>query len=134
MSTNTGEHNDIPRNQVYAIEIGHGHDLHGQDATVACARACADAMARNSYPGLSRMLPEGDLGRMRVHVLLGVPSDMTSQVRVADIKQVFPHGTVQVDVVAGGLAASSGVNMPEAGDRPTDDRMLIVDAVITVGS
>ncbi|KAK4531901.1 hypothetical protein CCYA_CCYA10G2758 [Cyanidiococcus yangmingshanensis] len=120
--------------EVFAIEIGLGVDLHGQDAQRAAERACQDAMQRNSYPGLRKFLPfPGDLQTMKVHVLLGVPPEFHDRIRAADIKRLFPYGQVVVQVVSGGLAASAGIHLQEHGDRPGDDRMVIVNAIITVG-
>jgi uncharacterized protein (TIGR02058 family) len=120
--------------EVFAIEVGFGVDLHGQDAQVAAKRACQDALQRNSYPGLHKFLPSpGDLQGMKVHVLLGLPPEFHSQIDMAAIQSLFPYGKVVVQVVAGGLAASSGIHLQEHGDHSGDDRMIIVNAIITVG-
>ena len=122
----------LPQNK-FAVEIGLGVDLHGQDATVAAVRACQDAMRRNSYPGLRSWLPHHDLQQMVVHVLLGVPSEWHTKVDVDQVRQVFPYGQVRVEVVPGGLCARSGICLRDQGDAPEDDRMVLVNAVITLG-
>lgn len=128
----TAEHR--PLQHVFAIEIGFGSDLHGQNATQAAVRACHDALQRNSYPGLRSFLPnQGDLNRMRVHVLLGVPAAFSGCVDLEAVRSVFPYGEITVKVVAGGLCASSGICLAEHGDALDDDRMIIVNAVITLG-
>jgi uncharacterized protein (TIGR02058 family) len=120
--------------EVFAIEVGFGVDLHGQDAQVAAERACNDALHRNSYPGLRKFLPPpGDLQQMRVHVLLGLPPEFHNRVDKHALRRLFPYGQVEVEIVPGGLAASSGIYLGEHGDRPGDDRLVIANAVITVG-
>jgi uncharacterized protein (TIGR02058 family) len=116
--------------QVLFIEIGTGVDLHGQDVTVASVRAARDAICRNSLPGLRRILPGGDLGRMKVHVILGVPY-RHEEVDIEAVQRVFPYGQVSVEVRQGGLVARSGVTLPEQGDK--NDDMVIVNAVVEVG-
>jgi len=116
--------------EVLFIEIGSGVDLHGQDVTRACLRACRDEFGRNSMPGIRGVLPDGDIDRMQVEVTLGVPC-RRDEVDLAKVRGHFPYGQVEVRVVPGGLVASSGVLLPEQGDR--SDEMLIVDAVVAVG-
>jgi uncharacterized protein (TIGR02058 family) len=116
--------------KVMFIEVGMGIDLHGQDVTVACCRAARDAISRNSMPGLRALLPNQDLNNMKVRVTLGVPFH-EDQVDLEAVKNVFPYGQVTVVVKKGGLLASSGVVLPEKGDRT--DEMVIVNAVVEVG-
>ncbi|UOF92801.1 Lin0512 family protein [Fodinisporobacter ferrooxydans] len=117
-------------NKVMFIEIGTGIDLHGQDVTVACARACRDAIGHNSMPGLRSVLPGNSLDNMKVHVTLGVPFHH-EQVNIETVKAVFPYGQVFITIREGGLLASSGVILPEKGDQT--DEMVIVNAVVEVG-
>lgn len=117
-------------NQVAFIEVGMGIDLHGQDVTVACTRAIRNAIGHNSMPGISTFLPNGDLREMRVHVSLAVPFQQEN-VDIEKVKAELPYGHIDVEIVDGGLRASSGVVLPEQGD--TTDEMVIVIAVVTVG-
>lgn len=118
--------------KVYFVELGMGVDLHGQDLTVAAMRACRNAIERNSLPGLSSLLPGGDRSYMRVRVTLGVPELAGAEaVDVERVKSVFPYGQVTVKVVPGGLVASSGVVLPEKGDRT--DEIVMVCAAVEVG-
>ena len=112
------------------IEIGQGIDLHGQDVTSACVRACRNAIGRNSMPGIRSVLPGGDIDRMQVDVTLGVPG-RHNDVDLGAVRQAFPYGQVDVRLVAGGLLASSGVLLRDQGD--VSDDMVIVDAVVAVG-
>ena len=116
--------------RVMFVEIGQGIDLHGQDVTSACVRACRSAIGHNSMPGMRSVLADGDINRMQVEVTLGVPSQ-PQQVDLSAVKSTFPYGNVQVRIVPGGLIASSGVLLADKGDV-TDD-MVIVDAVVAVG-
>jgi uncharacterized protein (TIGR02058 family) len=117
-------------NKVVFIEIGMGIDLHGQDVTTACIRACRDAIGHNSLPGITDLLPGGNRDAMQVRITLGVPFHHDS-VDVGQVKAVFPYGQKEVNVVQGGLLASSGVVLPDKGD--TTDELVIVNAVVEVG-
>lgn len=118
--------------KVYFVELGMGVDLHGQDVTVAAMRACRNAIERNSLPGLTYVLPDGDRKHMRVRVTLGVPAVSTgTAVDLERVKQVFPYGEVTVKVVPGGLVAGSGVVLPDKGDRT--DEIVMVCAAVEVG-
>lgn len=115
---------------VIFIELGMGVDLHGQDATVAAMRACRDAIQENSMPGLRSILPDNDLKNMKVRVKLGVPV-AAELVDVEQVKKSFPYGQVSVEIVPGGLICSSGVVLPDKGDK--NDEVLIVNAAVEVG-
>ena len=118
--------------KVFFVELGMGVDLHGQDLTVAAMRACRNAIERNSLPGLTHVLPNGDRRHMRVRVTLGVPELAdAAPVDLERVKQVFPYGQVSIRIVPGGLLASSGVVLPEKGDRT--DEIIMVCAAVEVG-
>ncbi len=116
--------------KVVFIEVGMGIDLHGQDVTVAAVRACKDAIGHNSMPGIRDVLPGGDLDNMIVRVTLGVPF-RHNELDLKAVRNVFPYGQVHVQVVQGGLVASSGIVLPDKGD--VTDEMVIVNAVVEVG-
>lgn len=116
--------------KVMFIEVGMGVDLHGQDVTTACIRACRDAIGHNSLPGITDILPGGSRDEMAVRITLGVPFHQ-EHVDVEQVKDVFPYGKKEVVVVPGGMLASSGVVLPDKGD--TTDEMVIVNAVVEVG-
>ncbi|KEO84437.1 Lin0512 family protein [Tumebacillus flagellatus] len=115
---------------VIFIELGMGVDLHGQDATVAAKRACRDAIQENSMPGLRSILPGNTLDNMKVRVKLGVPVP-AEQVDIEEVKKSFPYGQVEVEIVPGGLICSSGVVLPDKGDK--NDEVIIVNAAVEVG-
>lgn len=116
--------------KVIFIEVGMGIDLHGQDVTQAAVKACKNAIGHNSMPGITQVLPGEDLNNMKVRVMLAVPF-RHEDIDQARVKAVFPYGTVEVNVVQGGLLASSGILLPDKGD--ISDEMVIVNAVVEVG-
>mmetsp|Transcript_15130 Transcript_15130/g.30731 ORF Transcript_15130/g.30731 Transcript_15130/m.30731 type:complete len:123 (+) Transcript_15130:1936-2304(+) len=116
-----------PANTPVVVEIGTGCDLHGQDATKASLRAVRQAMEFNSLPGLVRLLPRGDLSEMEVRVTLGVPLEFCDSV-----DEGFPYGSVQVEVVPGGLPTDSGVILVDQGDKEHDSRSIVVIAAIHI--
>ena len=113
---------------VIFIECGFGCDGHGQDSTKAAARACRNAIEFNSFPSARALIP-GGYAAMRLHVKVGVPAPDT--VDVEALKAVFPYGTPFVEVVDGGLAVGSGVEIAALGDR--GDAMVVAVAAVTVG-
>lgn len=112
------------------IETGTGVDVHGQDVNVASERAVMDAIHANSMPGMKKILPDGDLNKMKVHVKLGIPLDF-EKLDHKRIKQLIPYGTVTVEALQGGLATTSGILLEDQKDK--NDLMYIVNAVVEVG-
>lgn len=112
------------------IETGVGIDVHGQDVTQAAVRAVIDAIHKNSMPGLTAILPEGDLDNMKVNIRLAVPRDMNS-LDIGRVKAEIPYGTVTVDVSPGGMATPSGIVLKDKKDK--NDLMYIVNASVEVG-
>lgn len=116
--------------KVMFIEIGMGVDLHGQDITTAAVRAVKNAIHHNSMPGLRSVIPSHSHDDMKVRVTLGVPID-EDKLDIAKVKEAFPYGQVEVQVVRGGMTCSSGVILPDKGD--TNDLVYIVNAAVEVG-
>ena len=118
------------------VEIGVGSDQHGQDGTKAAVRACKDAISFNSLPAIADLIP-GGYGGMKLHVLVAAPIDAYS-VDVDEVKKVFPYGSVDVELVRGGMVASSGIAIEAMGDgfdadgRANDD-FIVVNAAVSVG-
>jgi uncharacterized protein (TIGR02058 family) len=100
----------------YVYEFGMGMDVHGSDSTTAARRACFDAIRHSSLPLLRQIRDQG--GEMLVEALIGVPN--AASVDLEAVKAEFPHGTVTVKAVKGGLQA------------PGDDMPLFAVAHITV--
>ncbi|SDC42548.1 conserved hypothetical protein [Pelagirhabdus alkalitolerans] len=116
--------------KIIFIETGVGIDTHGQDVTKASIRAVENAIHYNSMPGIKDYLPEQSLHQMKVNIVLGVPKDQ-DMLDLEKIKAEIPYGEVTVDVQAGGLATTSGIQLEEQADR--NDLMYIVNAAVQVG-
>ena len=112
------------------IQTGVGIDTHGQNITKAARRAVQDAIHSNSMPGLKDYLPNQSLDNMKVNLVLAVPTDESLLDHDA-VKAEIPYGEVTVEVVAGGLATTSGIILAEQDD--TNDLMYIVNAAVQVG-
>lgn len=116
--------------QMIFIQTGTGVDLHGQDVNQAAERAVMDAIYSNSMPGIQNTLPNQDLSNMKVNVKLGIPKDK-EQLDEEKVKKLIPYGTVTVEKLDGGLAATSGIYLSDQKDK--NDLMYIVNAVVEVG-
>ncbi|CAN0300951.1 unnamed protein product [Pylaiella littoralis] len=116
--------------QVLFVEVGFGNDQHGQDATKACVRACRNAIEFNSIPSIKNIVPGGYAGmKLRVQLAVPVPEE---EVDVEAIKKVFPYGELlPIEFQPGGMRASSGIALPEMGDK--NDDMVIAISCVTVG-
>lgn len=109
------------------IEMGMGIDQHGQDPTVAAARAVRNAIAHNALPGIWEVAGLTDPDQMIVEVQVGVP--YPEQVRSADVLAVLPFGQKSLRVEAGGMIVQ-GRAIPSLQDR--NDEMLLALAAVTV--
>jgi len=68
---------------------------------------------------------------MKLRVQLGVPV-AADEIDLDAVAAVFPYGQLlPIEVVHGGMRASSGIALPEMGDK--NDDMIIAVAVVTVG-
>jgi uncharacterized protein (TIGR02058 family) len=83
----------------YVLEFGMGVDLHGEDCTKAARRAVFDALRHSSLPLLQEIQKRN--GTMVVEATVAVPDP--SSVDLDAVKSEFPHGTVIVRAVNGGL-------------------------------
>eukprot|EP01038_Epipyxis_sp_PR26KG_P004491 gene4491-6347_t len=115
--------------KVLFVEAGFGCDQHGQNATKAAIRACRNAIEFNSLPSIRDIIPGGKQN-MVVRVQIAVPEP--ESVDENAILQVFPYGKLlPPEIGLGGMNASSGIALPELGDK--NDNMYIAVAVITIG-
>ncbi|MFT8871852.1 MAG: Lin0512 family protein [Sporolactobacillus sp.] len=112
------------------IETGVGIDVHGQNVTKAAVRAVVDAIHKNSMPGITAVLPGGNLDNMQVNIRLAVPCDK-EKLDTARIAEEIPYGTVTFAITDGGMAAPSGIILEEKGDK--NGLMYIVNASVEVG-
>jgi len=117
------------------VELGVGSDQHGQNGTKAAVRACKDAISFNSLPAIADIIP-GGYGGMKLHVLVAAPID-EYPVNVDEVKKVFPYGIVHVELVQGGMVASSGIAIEAMGDGfeegKANDDFIVVNAAVSVG-
>jgi uncharacterized protein (TIGR02058 family) len=111
----------------FIIEMGMGIDQHGQDPTVAAARAVRNAIAHNALPGIWEVAGLSHPDEMIVEVQIGVP--YPDRVRQDEVLAVLPFGQKSLTVELGGMVVQ-GRAIPELDDQ--NDEMLIAVAAITV--
>ncbi|NEQ88901.1 MAG: hypothetical protein F6K26_56175 [Moorea sp. SIO2I5] len=109
------------------IEMGMGVDQHGQDPTVAAARAVRNAIAHNALPGVWEVAGLEHPNQMIVEVQVAVP--YPEQVREDEVLAVLPFGQKTLSLESGGMVVE-GRAIPELNDKNND--MLIAVAAVTV--
>lgn len=109
------------------IEMGMGIDQHGQDPTVAAARAVRNAIAHNALPGVWEVAGLNDPNQMIVEVQVAVP--YAEQVRSEEVLAVLPFGQKSLTVEQGGMVVQ-GRAIESLNDK--NDEMLIAVAAVTV--
>ncbi|MDJ0681504.1 MAG: Lin0512 family protein [Xenococcaceae cyanobacterium MO_167.B52] len=109
------------------IEMGMGVDQHGQDPTVAAARAVRNAIAHNALPGVWEVAGLSNPHQMIVEVKVAVP--YPEQVRKEEVLAVLPFGKKTLTVENGGMVVE-GRAIPELDDK--NDEMLLAVAAVTV--
>lgn len=109
------------------IEMGMGVDQHGQDPTVAAARAVRNAIAHNALPGVWEVAGLDDPNQMIVEVQVGIP--YPDQVRSDEVLAVLPFGRKSLTVEPGGMVVQ-GRAIESLNDK--NDEMLIAVAAVTV--
>ena len=109
------------------IEMGMGVDQHGQDPTVAAARAVRNAIAHNALPGVWEVAGLTHPNQMIVEVQVAVP--FPDQVRQEEVLAVLPFGQKSLRVEAGGMVVA-GRAIPELDDK--NDDMYVAIAAVTV--
>lgn len=109
------------------IEMGMGIDQHGQEPTVAAARAVRNAIANNALPGVWEVAELSDPDLMIVEVQVAVP--YPEQVRTDEVLAVLPFGRKSLTVESGGMVVQ-GRAIPALQDK--NDEMLIAVAAVTV--
>ncbi len=109
------------------IEMGMGVDQHGQEPTVAAARAVRNAIAHNALPGVWEVAGLNHPNEMIVEVQVAVP--YPEQVRAEEVLAVLPFGQKSITVEDGGMVVQ-GRAIAELEDK--NDEMLIAVAAVTV--
>jgi uncharacterized protein (TIGR02058 family) len=111
----------------FVIEMGMGIDQHGQDPTVAAARAVRNAIAHNALPGLWEVAGLTHPNEMKIEVQVAVPCP--GKVREAEVLAALPFGDKTLTLTQGGMVVV-GTAMPEFNDQ--NDEMYIAIAAVTV--
>ncbi|CAD5982532.1 hypothetical protein PCC9214_04997 [Planktothrix tepida] len=111
----------------FVIEMGMGVDQHGQEPTVAAARALRNAIAHNALPGIWEVAGLNHPNEMIVEVQIAVP--YPEQVRTEEVLAVLPFGQKKITVETGGMVVQ-GRAIEEFQDK--NDEMLIAVAAVTV--
>jgi uncharacterized protein (TIGR02058 family) len=109
------------------IEMGMGVDQHGQDPTVAAARAVRNAIAHNALPGVWEVAGLNHPNEMMVEVQVAVP--FPDQVRQEEVLSVLPFGQKTLVLSDGGMVVA-GRAIPELDDK--NDDMYVAIAAVTV--
>ncbi|KZL49154.1 MULTISPECIES: Lin0512 family protein [Cyanophyceae] len=109
------------------IEMGMGIDQHGQEPTVAAARAVRNAIAHNALPGVWEVAGLNDPNEMIVEVQIAVP--YPEQVKEEEVLAVLPFGRKTLTVESGGMVVQ-GKAIASLNDK--NDEMLIAVASVTV--
>ena len=109
------------------IEMGMGVDQHGQEPTVAAARAVRNAIAHNALPGVWEVAGLNHPNEMIVEVQVGVP--YPDQVKQEEVLAMLPFGRKSLTVELGGMVVQ-GRAIAELDDK--NDEMLIAVASVTV--
>lgn len=111
----------------FIIEMGMGIDQHGQEPTVAAARAVRNAIAHNALPGIWEVAGLTDPNQMIVEVQVAVP--YPEQVNQEEVLAVLPFGRKSLKVESGGMVVQ-GRAIPSLNDK--NDEMLIAVAAVNV--
>ena len=109
------------------IEMGMGIDQHGQDPTVAAARAVRNAIAHNALPGVWEVAGLDHPNQMLVEVQIAVP--FPESVRPEEVLAVLPFGQKTLSLETGGMVVA-GRAIPELDDK--NDDMYVAIAAVTV--
>ena len=111
----------------FVIEMGMGIDQHGQEPTIAAARAVRNAIANNALPGIWEVAGLNHPNQMIVEVQIAVP--YPEQVRTEEVLAVLHFGQKSIIVENGGMVVQ-GRAIEEFQDK--NDEMLIAVAAVTV--
>ena len=111
----------------FIIEMGMGVDQHGQEPTVAAARAVRNAIAHNALLGIMEIAGLEDPNDMIVEVKVAVP--YPEEVREEEVLSVLPFGKKSLTVETGGMVVD-GLAIASLNDK--NDEMLIAVAAVTV--
>ncbi|OIO01387.1 MAG: hypothetical protein AUJ49_07575 [Desulfovibrionaceae bacterium CG1_02_65_16] len=111
----------------FAIELGYGADLHGEDMTKAAVRAVRDAVSRSCLCGILEICGRDRFQGVFVDARIGVPRP--DNVDHAVVLAAIPIGEKTLEVVQGGML-TPGLEVPCFG--PGASNIVMACAVLTV--
>ncbi len=111
----------------FAIELGYGADLHGEDMTKAAVRAVKDAVSRSCLCGIMEICGRDRFQGVHVDARIGVPRP--AGVDQEAVLAAIPIGMKTLEVVEGGMLAK-GLEVPCFG--PGVSNIVMACAVLTV--
>ncbi len=107
----------------FAIEMGVGTDLHGEDMTKAVLRATRDAMSRVCLCGIIEIFDRTSFNGIFVDIHVAVPDP--DGVDTEAVKALVPIGEKSISVVKGGMRVP-GIEVPSFGPGSSDIVMACV--------
>lgn len=111
----------------FAIELGWGADLHGENMTKAAVRAVKDAVSRVCLCGILEILGRKDFQGVHVHAEVAVPApDAVDRQALLD---TIPIGEKTLRLTRGGMTAA-GLEVPRFGSGVSD--IVVACAALTV--
>jgi conserved hypothetical protein len=111
----------------FAIELGYGADLHGEDMTKAAVRAVKDAVSRGCLCGILEICGRDRFQGVFVDARIGVPEP--ARVDRDAVLAAIPIGVKSLEVVEGGMLAP-GLEVPCFG--PGVSGIVMACAALTV--
>jgi len=111
----------------FAIELGYGADLHGEDMTKAAVRAVKDAVSRGCLCGILEICGRDRFQGVYVDARIGVPQP--EKVDREAVLAAIPIGEKSLEVVPGGMLAA-GLEVPCFG--PGASGIVMACAALTV--
>lgn len=116
----------------FIIEIGMGIDFHGQDVTKAAVKAARDAISKSCLIGLEEVC-----GFTQENIDENVLIDVTvavsrpDEVKINEIKKVFPVGQVNVQALHGGLK-TEGLYFTKFGDKDNSIEVAVASVSVKI--
>jgi len=111
----------------FAIEMGYGADLHGENMTKAALRAVRDSVSRVCLCGLLEILGRDRFQGVHVHARVAVPEP--DAVDRSALLEAIPIGEKTLTLEQGGMLAD-GLEVPDFGLGRS--RIVMACAALTV--
>lgn len=111
----------------FAIELGYGVDLHGEDMTKAAVRAVRDAVSRICLCGIVEVCGRDEFQGVFVHAEIAVP--YPDDVDFDAVLSCIPIGETSLNVTRGGMRVR-GIEVPCFAPGTSD--IIMACAALTV--